>query len=827
MRNDAALAAFERATDIYQHGSVDEALVELDEAERLASGPSDRGLLAGILVQRLGWLRDGGRPEERPAVLARLHELLPHLSGAERDPALMGLRLEQGIDAKAAGDFEAAETLLRQAESDARAQAAGASLLSDILANLASLHLLAGRVERAQTTIRDAIDRDRASGNDRALTNDLNLLGLIYDVTGEHATANLYLKEALEVATRGGFPKEAADAQANSAVYLENAGRLVEARAAYETALRTYQQIGNDIEAVNAKSSLAIVAAKLDDIVTARRLFEETIREHEALGDYVHADYDRLNLAQAELSLGTSDRALDLVDDAYVRARQRGMLDLVWRTLALRIRANTDQLKKAASREAQLEGLQEMLRHYEEATDALDLLRSSIGRPEERQQFLLNKEDLYGEGMMLAGTLGQAETAFAFSDRSRARAFLDVMGPGRIEKRARRSPLLLRRHELTTQITASDGTTASRELYDQLRVVRAQIAAEQPAEAALTEAVMPPIQEIAQGLPADTAVVEFFVGPGNHLTVFVVDSNGLRSMNTLDLGTIVLADLVAQFRTELRDEVEGTPTGKELLLILFSAVWDGLEGVDRLLIVPHRELHYLPFAALWFDNAGAGPKRLYFCQRFMHAVLPSAAALPLYLKLPRPPLEKGRGRVIANPTGDLPDAEEEGLAVARQLGVPALTRDQATRAAMLQPKGDVGVVHVASHGVFDALDPLLSGVVLADGRVTAEDLLESRIGAGLLTLSGCVTGLAKRQPGDELIGLSRAAAFAGIPSVVTSLWDVWDESSKQFFIAFYEALGRGQSKDLAMLHAQHTLLSQERFAHPVHWAPFVLLGDWR
>lgn len=74
------------------------------------------------------------------------------------------------------------------------------------------------------------------------------------------------------------------------------------------------------------------------------------------------------------------------------------------------------------------------------------------------------------------------------------------------------------------------------------------------------------------------------------------------------------------------------------------------------------------------------------------------------------------------------------------------------------------MIHVASHR-----DPLLSGILMADGRVTIDDMLDAQILTDLLTLSGCLTGIAGQNPGDELVGLSRAALVAGAPSVITTL----------------------------------------------------------
>ena len=77
-------------------------------------------------------------------------------------------------------------------------------------------------------------------------------------------------------------------------------------------------------------------------------------------------------------------------------------------------------------------------------------------------------------------------------------------------------------------------------------------------------------------------------------------------------------------------------------------------------------------------------------------------------------------------------------------------------------------------------------------------------------------------PGDELIGLVRGLLQAGAQSLVLSLWDVHDESTKDFMIAFYSRLQQGQSKAAAMQAAMIEL--RESYPHPYHWAPFSLIG---
>jgi CHAT domain-containing protein len=353
------------------------------------------------------------------------------------------------------------------------------------------------------------------------------------------------------------------------------------------------------------------------------------------------------------------------------------------------------------------------------------------------------------------------------------------------------------------------------------------ISAQAPVVAAVTEAELPSIKEVAALIPPDSAMVEFYFGPGNRLTVFVLNQKGFAAMHTLDMGENDLPGLVEQFRAELKYEVPEEPTGNLLFSILFGPVWDAIAPVGRLFIVPHRELHYLPVAALWFHNSGEGPEHLYLCQRFQICVMPSASYFVHAIKSARKKAPLSVSLVMGNPTQDLEASEAEASAVSKLLGVRPVLGAQATRERVLDLRANHAVIHIASHGIYDERDPLLSGVQLADGRLSVDDLLGSKIPADLLTLSGCLTGISMLEPGDELIGLTRAALAAGAPSVITALWEVGDDPTREFFERFYGNLKKGMDKDSALGLTQHSMLADERYSKPSNWAPFILLGDCR
>jgi len=157
-----------------------------------------------------------------------------------------------------------------------------------------------------------------------------------------------------------------------------------------------------------------------------------------------------------------------------------------------------------------------------------------------------------------------------------------------------------------------------------------------------------------------------------------------------------------------------------------------------------------------------------------------------------------------------------------------LTRDKATESWVIRHIGDFGIIHLASHGEFDAVNPLFSAVKLAedarnDGDLKASETFGLQINADLVTLSACQTGLGKITSGDDVIGLNRAFLYAGTHAIISSLWRVSDISTamlvKQFYRE-YKTQNKANSLRRAILHVKN------RYPHPGYWGAFLLVGDY-
>ncbi len=145
------------------------------------------------------------------------------------------------------------------------------------------------------------------------------------------------------------------------------------------------------------------------------------------------------------------------------------------------------------------------------------------------------------------------------------------------------------------------------------------------------------------------------------------------------------------------------------------------------------------------------------------------------------------------------------------------------------------IVHFATHGVFDAAMPELSGIVLsqvdAEGRpqnglIYPHDIARLTLTADLVVLSACRTALGEEVRGEGLVGLTRSFLDAGAQSVLVSLWEVDDQATAELMRHFYRGLLReGRSPAAALQAAQLAVAATAGWDAPYFWAGFILQGD--
>ncbi|MCP4439002.1 MAG: CHAT domain-containing protein [Aureispira sp.] len=146
-----------------------------------------------------------------------------------------------------------------------------------------------------------------------------------------------------------------------------------------------------------------------------------------------------------------------------------------------------------------------------------------------------------------------------------------------------------------------------------------------------------------------------------------------------------------------------------------------------------------------------------------------------------------------------------------------------------------GIIHLAMHGILNQKNPLLSSLAFSENGdstennfLQAHEISHQQLNAALVVLSACETGYGKFEKGNGIASLARAFMYAGVPSLVVSLWQVNDQSTAIVMETFYKYLTAGSNKAIALQKAKKDYLQNignPLAKHPAFWSPFILLGN--
>jgi CHAT domain-containing protein len=347
---------------------------------------------------------------------------------------------------------------------------------------------------------------------------------------------------------------------------------------------------------------------------------------------------------------------------------------------------------------------------------------------------------------------------------------------------------------------------------------------------------------VQRDLPEDATLISYYVTEAR-VHAWVIDRNDLHHaalpVSAVDLErALCWAEQTGRSRSgDLARGVTlpsplcegGTATAEELYAKLIAPLRRHIRH-PKLLLIPHGALHSLPFAALRDPQAG------YLVEHHTLTLLPGASVLRL-LRAWETPVDGGV-LVFGDPASSRPDlsnlaaAETEAELVAEAFATHPLLGDEATESRLSRLNGEVDLVYIAAHGIYEPATPLFSRIALApdehhDGNLEVHEILGGLdlAGVNLVVLSACQTAAGERSRGDEIIGLTRAFLDAGSPGVISTLWQIDDTASAVLMEDFYRHLREGAPVAEALRRAQLNLLAHPLYSEPYYWAAFTLTGD--
>ena len=203
----------------------------------------------------------------------------------------------------------------------------------------------------------------------------------------------------------------------------------------------------------------------------------------------------------------------------------------------------------------------------------------------------------------------------------------------------------------------------------------------------------------------------------------------------------------------------------------------------------------------------------------------------------------------------LPDTAEEIRSIAKVLdadggGNVFLGKDFSQHRLKSLNLSDRRVIAFATHalvpGDLDGLDqpalalssPAVTGEK-EDGLLTMDEILKLKLNADWVVLSACNTGASEGKGAEAVSGLGKAFFYAGTRALLVTMWSVETTSARKLVTGIFQsreengASSRAQSLRKSMLNLidKETLKEEATgkiaasYAHPLFWAPFVIVGD--
>jgi len=156
-----------------------------------------------------------------------------------------------------------------------------------------------------------------------------------------------------------------------------------------------------------------------------------------------------------------------------------------------------------------------------------------------------------------------------------------------------------------------------------------------------------------------------------------------------------------------------------------------------------------------------------------------------------------------------------------------IKNEEATKANFLKNASKAQVLHIAGHATAREDDNFIYFTNSTDDyALSLSEIYDLDLPAELVTLSACQSGIGKNQISEGVLSLSRGFAYAGAKSVVSTLWNVNDQSTSEIISQFYANLAEGKRKDQALREAKLEYLENRPLNnHPHYWAGLIAVGD--
>jgi CHAT domain-containing protein/ABC-type Fe2+-enterobactin transport system substrate-binding protein len=509
------------------------------------------------------------------------------------------------------------------------------------------------------------------------------------------------------------------------------------------------------------------------------------------------------------------------------------------------------------------------LEGYSSAIIALQQTRLWAKDEKMRQQILENAIDIYSNAVQACINSGQIERAITLAESSRSRQLVELMATNDLYKDGQIDPqvqawldatrpelekLWQEYNDLQSEIVNRQATPDQpdtklasiktaidlKRTADEVNTLRAQqntvwqkIRKLDPVLAGVLEVRPPAFSELQELVTSPTTALISFYTVSDCTYAFVLrqdasgtvqvkvhhcPNQGLQELHTWLLEKWLLPYQKALAIRQLSTWIATMPALLAEMsdrLQLDTLIAEHLQDIQELVIIPHVLLHILPFAAMPLGSDGNltySPEAT-LGERFKIRYAPSTQVLQYCQE--RGAIDQVIRSTVEDATSDLQFSRLECEAIAQLLSIPPELRLQTTQATVanyrkLSVDGRSNLIHSSHHASSDLANPLNSGLILADGKITVGQLLTPlwrMEDLDEIFFSCCETNLGIPSLTDDLLTIGTGFLCAGARAVISTLWAVEELATALFCIHYYQQRQAGLDRPTAIHEAQKYLRS--------------------
>ena len=376
------------------------------------------------------------------------------------------------------------------------------------------------------------------------------------------------------------------------------------------------------------------------------------------------------------------------------------------------------------------------------------------------------------------------------------------------------------------------------------------------------------IHTIENTLQSNQTIIEYTV-TADAIFVFIINNEKSQSFE-IQIQQDTLNKLIKTFRNSLtikdfanfnRKEYNNFVSSSRELYDILLKPFENIISDKELIIVPDNKLGYIPFGILLTEDTDTSNNKTnsinykdlpYLLLKHPISYAYSASLLfeenlaknPKYRKvLSVAPsydnveaihvdslFKESTYRNILLP---IPGVKDEVENISNIYSSRKLMDSNATEKAFVKEAPKYGILHLAMHTILNDEFPMFSKLIFYqndrnndDGLLNTYEIFDLKLHAELAVLSACNTGYGKLRSGEGIISLARGFIYAGVPSIVMTLWPIEDHATSDIMKLLYENLASGMRKNYALRKAKIDFLknADQLRSHPHFWGSIVSIG---